>query len=64
MASIITEGVITVLKTVYLDIFHSGSLKVKMFIIQVNNKIANAAGATEEQKIHYAISLLKESALK
>ena len=64
MASIITEEAVTVLKAVYPDSFYSGSLKTKMFIIQIDNKIADAAGATDEQKICYAISLLRGPALK
>ena len=47
----ITEGSITVLKAVHPNSFNSGLLKAKMFIIQVDNKIADAAGATERRKI-------------
>ena len=39
---------VMVLKAVHSDSFSSGSLKAKMFIIQVNNKIADAVRATEE----------------
>ena len=55
---------VTVLKVIYLDSFSSESLKAKMFIIQMNNKIADAVEATEGQKIRYAMLLLHDSVLK
>ena len=54
----ITSSAVIILKIIYSDSFSSKSLKAKMFIIQVNNKITDAAGATEGQKIRYAMSLL------
>ena len=57
MASI-TDNTVTVLKAVHLNSFSSESLKVKMFIIQVDNKIADAAEVTEDQKIRYTMLLL------
>ena len=55
---------VTVLKAVHSDSFSSKSLKVKMFIIQINNKITDAAETTENQKIRYIMSLLCSPALK
>ena len=50
------------LKTVHSEPFSNKSVKVKIFILQIDNKIADAAEASEERKIRYEISLLKESA--
>ena len=47
-----------ILKAAHSDSFSSESLRAKMFIIQVDNKITDAAEATEDQKIRYIISLL------
>ena len=52
------------LKAAHPDPFNSGSLKAKMFIIQVDNKITDAAGASDGWKICYAMSLLRGPALK
>ena len=65
MTNLITEEMTaTVLKAVHLNSFHSKSLKAKMFIIQVNNKIADAAEATDRQRICYAMLLLRRPALE
>ena len=64
MTSIIGGSTVTVFKAVHSDSFSSESLKVKMFIIQVDNKITDAAEIIEDQKIRYAILLLWESALE
>ena len=53
-----TDSVIMIFKAVYPDSFSSESLKIKMFIIQVDNKIADAAETTEGQKIRYTMLLL------
>ena len=50
------------LKAAHLDSFYEGNLKAKIFLQQVDNKIANAAGASEGQRIRYMISLLRGSA--
>ena len=50
------------LKAAHPDPFYGGNLKAKIFLQQVNNKIADAAGASEGQRIRYMISLLRESA--
>ena len=44
----ITEEIIMTLKTAHFDSFNSGSLKAKMFIIQMNNKITDAAEVTDK----------------
>ena len=46
------------LKAAHPDPFYGGNLKAKIFLQQVNNKIADAAGASEEQWIRYMIFLL------
>ena len=57
MASI-TDSIIIILKIIYFNSFSSELLKVKMFIIQINNKITDAARANKEQKIRYTMLLL------
>ena len=47
------------LKAAHPDSFYGGNLKAKIFLQQVDNKIANAAGASEGQRIRYMISLLR-----
>ena len=64
MTSTITKEVIIVLKTIYFNLFHSESLKTKMFIIQVNNKITDVIETIKRQKICYMMLLLRDSALK
>ena len=48
MASIMTEEAVIILKVIYPNSFHSELLKTKMFIIQVDNKIADAAEAMND----------------
>ena len=50
------------LKAAHLDPFYGGNLKAKIFLQRVDNKIADAAGASERQQIRYMISLLRGSA--
>ena len=50
------------LKAAHPDPFYGGNLKANIFLQQVNNKIANAAGASERQRIRYMISLLRRPA--
>ena len=50
------------LKAAHPDQFYGGNLKAKIFLQQVDNKIADAAGASEGRQIRYMISLLKGSA--
>ena len=54
----VTEDFIIVLKAIYSDSFSSKSLKVKMFIIQINNKIADTVRAIKDHKIKYVMLLL------
>ena len=41
----------SVLKAIHLKSFSDGVIKIKIFILQINNKIADAAEVTEEKKI-------------
>ena len=50
------------LKAAHPDPFYGGNLKAKIFLQQVDNKIANAARASEGRRIRYMISLLRGSA--
>ena len=52
------------LKAAHPDPFYGGNLKAKIFLQQVDNKIADAAGASEGRQIRYMISLLRGSAAK
>ena len=47
------------LKAAHLDPFYEKNLKAKIFLQQVDNKIADAAGASKGQRIRYIISLLR-----
>ena len=47
------------LKAAHPDPFYGKNLKAKIFLQQVDNKIADAAGASEEQQIRYMISRLR-----
>ena len=47
------------LKATHPDPFYGENLKAKIFLQQVDNKIANAAKASERQRIRYMISLLR-----
>ena len=47
------------LKAAHSDPFYGENLKAKIFLQQVDNKIANAAGASEGQRIRYMIFLLR-----
>ena len=50
------------LKAAYPDPFYGKNLKTKVFLQQIDNKIADAAGAFEGQWIRYTISLLRRPA--
>ena len=52
----------SILKAVHSEPFSSRSVKAKIFILQVDNKITDAAEASEERKIRYKMSLLRRSA--
>jgi hypothetical protein len=47
------------LKAVYPDPFLGGAIRARIFIQQVDNKIVDAAGASNRRKIRYTISLLR-----
>jgi hypothetical protein len=48
------------LKAVYLDPFLEGAIRVRIFIQQVDNKIVDAAEASNGRKVRYTIFLLRE----
>ena len=54
-------GAIT-LEAAHPDAFYGGSMKARIFLQQVDNKINDAAGASEGMMIRYAISLLRGTA--
>jgi hypothetical protein len=53
-----TETNIT-LKAVHPDLFLEGAMRARIFIQQVDNKIADAAEASNERKVRYTTSLLR-----
>ena len=67
MATTTTAGLVysteaSMLKAAHSESFSSGSVKAKIFILQVDNKIADAVRASEDRKIRYEISLLRRPA--
>ena len=69
MAASVTIGLTysmgaSVLKAAHPEPFSDESVKTKIFILQVNNKITDTAEASEGRKIRYDISLLREPAVK
>ena len=58
MNELVYETAANMLKAVHSESFSDESVKAKIFILQINNKIVDAAGASEERKIHYEMSLL------
>ena len=66
MAASITAGLTfkteaSMLKTIYLKSFSGKLMRAKNFILQVDNKIADAAEVSKRRKIRYKMSLLKDS---
>ena len=60
--SINTNAII--LKTTHSDSFKRETIKIRIFILQVNNKITNVIETFEERKIRYVMSLLKKVTTK
>jgi Ty3 transposon capsid-like protein len=56
-----TEANIT-LKAAHPDPFSGGAMRARIFIQQVDNKIVDAAGASDGRKVRYATSLLRGQA--
>jgi hypothetical protein len=50
------------LKAVHPDLFSGGTVRARIFIQQMDNKIADAAGASDGRKIRYVVSLLRGQA--
>ena len=50
------------LKTTHSDPFSGGTVKTKVFLQQVDNKIEDATGASDERMIRYVTSLLRGTA--
>ena len=48
----------SILKAVYSEPFSNKIIRAQIFILQTDNKIADAAEAIKKQKIHYAMLLL------
>ena len=59
----INTNVIT-LKTVYSDSFREETIKIRIFILQVDNKIIDVIETSKERKIHYVMSLLRKVTTK
>ena len=59
----IDTNVIT-LKIVHSNLFRKETIKTRIFILQVDNKITNVIRTFEERKIRYIMSLLREMTTK
>ena len=51
---------VIILKTIHLNSFKKETTKIRIFILQVNNKITNVIETFEKRKIRYIMLLLKE----
>ena len=51
-------------KTTHSDSFRKETTKVRIFILQINNKITNVIKTSEERKIRYVMSLLRKITIK
>ena len=59
----ISTNVIT-LKTIHLDLFRRGTIKTKIFILQIDNKITDTTETFKKRKIRYTMSLLRKVTTK
>ena len=59
----ISTNVIT-LKIIHSNSFRKETIKTRIFILQIDNKITNTTGTFEERKIRYTMSLLREMTTK
>ena len=59
----VNANVIT-LKTTHSDSFKKETIKTRIFMLQVDNKITNVTRISKKKKIRYVISLLKEVTTK
>ena len=55
----VSTNVIT-LKTTHPNSFRRGTIKTRIFILQVNNKIIDTTKTFKKRKIRYTMSLLRE----
>ena len=67
MTALTTAGLVysteaNVLKVAHSEPFSDESMKVRIFVLQMDNKIADAAEALKERKIRYKMSLLRGAA--
>ena len=58
-----STNVIT-LKTTHPDLFRKETIKTRIFILQIDNKITDTIEVFEERKIRYVMSLLREITIK
>ena len=60
--SVSTNAII--FKVVHPNSFRKGTIKIRIFILQIDNKITDTTGTFEERKIRYVMSLLKKMTTK
>ena len=53
-----------ILKTTHSDLFRKETTKIRIFILQIDNKITNVTKTFEKRKIRYVMLLLKEVTTK
>ena len=59
-AGLIYSTEVSMLKAAHSESFSDELIKMRIFILQVDNKITDTAEASEERKIKYKMSLLQE----
>ena len=55
-----THTNVITLKTIHSDSFKKETIKTRIFILQIDNKITNVIKTFEKKKIRYIMSLLRE----
>ena len=53
-----------ILKTIHPDSFRRETIKIKIFILQIDNKIIDTTKTFEKRKIRYVMSLLRKVTTK
>ena len=51
---------VIILKTIYSDSFKKETIKTRIFILQIDNKITDITRTSEKRKIRYIMSLLRK----
>ena len=60
IADMFTSTNVITLKMTHSDSFRGGTIKTRIFILQIDNKIIDVTRTFKEKKIRYVMSLLRE----